>query len=101
MANPNPSPATRFSAERPGRAKQRGARDRMSAAFLATLADDFERHGAAVVAIVRERDPAIYLRIVASLQPKDVEVSRPLESLSDAELLAVIDELRGAVAGHC
>ncbi len=45
MANPNPSPATRFSADNPGRAKRKGARDRLSAAFLTALADDFDAHG--------------------------------------------------------
>jgi hypothetical protein len=40
--NPNPSPETRFSTDNPGRAKQKGARDRMSTAFLNALADDFE-----------------------------------------------------------
>jgi hypothetical protein len=39
MANPNPSPSTRFGASEGNspRAKQKGARDRLSAAFL----DDF------------------------------------------------------------
>ena len=40
--NPNPSPATRISADNPGRAKQKGARDRLSAAFLTDFADDYE-----------------------------------------------------------
>jgi hypothetical protein len=45
MANPNPSPATRFGAAgsgNPSRAKQKGARDRISAAFLNDFADDYD-----------------------------------------------------------
>ena len=51
--NPNPSPAIHFSADNPGRAKQKGARDRLSAAFLTDFADDYEAHGKAVIETVR------------------------------------------------
>jgi hypothetical protein len=53
MANPNPSPATRFGADggaaNPSRRKQKGARDRLSADFLTALADDFAVNGKACV----------------------------------------------------
>ncbi len=101
MANPNPSPATRFSADRAGRAKQKGARDRMSAAFLTALADDFEEHGKETVVRVRQEDPSAYLRIFATLAPKELEISNPLHGMSDGELAAAIqaltDHLRGQV----
>ena len=59
MANPNPSPATRFTPGNPGsgRAKQKGARDRLSVAFLTAFAQDFEQHGESVIQKVRESDP--------------------------------------------
>src|SRR5713226_100667 len=63
--NPNPSPATRFSADNPGRAKQKGARDRLSAAFLNDFADDYEAHGKAVIETVRGQDPVAYMRLAA------------------------------------
>ena len=47
MANPNPNPATRFGASggtgNPSRAKQKGARDRLSAAFLNESSSSMER----------------------------------------------------------
>jgi hypothetical protein len=53
MANPNPSPATRFGADggaaNPSRRKQKGARDRLSADFLTALADDFAANGKATI----------------------------------------------------
>ena len=64
--NPNPNPATRFSPDNPGRAKQKGARDRLSAAFLGALSDDFETNGKTVIETVRAKDPSTYLRVVAS-----------------------------------
>ena len=93
MANPNPSPATRFSADRAGRAKQKGARDRMSAAFLTALADDFDEHGKEVVARVRKDDPSTYLRVFASLMPKELEFTDPFKSMSDEKLAVAIDAL--------
>ena len=95
--NPNPSPATRFSADNPGRAKQTGARDRMSAAFLNALADDFEAHGKDVVATVRKEDPSTYIRVFASLAPKEIEISSPLDELSDGELAAIVQVLTEAL----
>ena len=73
--NPNPSPATRFSADNPGRAKQKGARDRLSAAFLNDFADDYDAHGKAVIETVRAKDPIAYVRIAAALLPTKVEIT--------------------------
>ena len=97
MANPNPNPATRFSADRPGRAKKRGARDRMSAAFLTALADDFEEHGKETVERVRQEDPSAYLRIFTALAPKELEISDPLKTISDEKLAAAIEALTEAL----
>jgi hypothetical protein len=85
--NPNPSPATRFSADNPGRAKQKGARDRLSAAFLTDFADDYETHGKTVISTVRDKDPIAYMRIAATLLPTKVEVSEdPIAALSPEDL---------------
>jgi hypothetical protein len=96
MANPNPSPSTRFSSENnpaPGRGRQKGARDRMSTAFLNALADDFEAHGKGVVATVRKKDPSTYLRVFAGILPKEIEISRPLDGMDDSVLLQAIETL--------
>lgn len=97
MANPNPNPATRFSAGNPGRAKQKGARDRMSAAFLTALADDFEAHGKEAVERVRQEDPSTYLRVFASLAPKELEIHRPLDGITEEMLAEAIAVLQGVV----
>ena len=78
--NPNPSPATRFSADNPGRAKQKGARDRLSAAFLNDFADVYDAHGKAVIETVRDKDPIAYMRIAAALLPTKVEITEPLST---------------------
>jgi hypothetical protein len=103
MANPNPSPETRFGVNgHTGRAKQKGARDRLSAAFLEALAETFEEGGKEAVRKVRDEDPSTYVRVFAGLLPKEVEVSTPEAALTDeqlealyAELLTCIDAKRG------
>ena len=90
MPNPNPNPATRFGAAgsgNPSRAKQKGARDRLSAAFLNDFADDYDAHGKAVIETVRGQDPIAYMRIAAALLPTKVEITEdPITALSDEDL---------------
>jgi hypothetical protein len=93
--NPNPSPATRFSADNPGRAKQKGARDRRSAAFLNDFADDYDANGKAVISTVRDKDPVAYMRLAAALLPTKVEITEnPLDGLTDEQLNAYLEEMR-------
>jgi hypothetical protein len=100
MGNPNPSPATRFSATNPGRAKQKGARDRLSAAFLEAFASDFDEHGKTVIQTVRETDPGTYMRVAAGLLPKQVEVENmtPESGLTDDEVEQMYESLKAKFA---
>jgi hypothetical protein len=74
----------------PGRAK--GSRNRLGEEFLQDLYADWIGHGAAVIAKVRETDPSTYLKVTASLLPKELDIrdSRPLERLTDDDLLRII-----------
>jgi len=77
MANPNPSPATRFKAgnkANPG-GKPEGARNRLGNAFLKALVDDFEKHGAAAIEILRCDSPLKYCELVAGLLPTEANVN--------------------------
>lgn len=95
MSNPNPSPATRFKPGEvaQGRAKQKGARDRLSAKYLLELAEHFEVHGAQAIKTVYEQDPAKYLAAVSAVVPKEIEITRPLDGLDDSQLAAAIELL--------
>ena len=69
--------------------------NKLSDAFLQALADDFEAHGKGVVEKVRTERPQDYLKIVASVMPKLMEVEdvappRRAADLSDDELAAII-----------
>src|ERR1700727_1313721 len=95
MANPNPSPSTRFGPGNPSRGRQRAARDKISTAFLEALNEAFHEpndsggcKGLDAIKKVRDEDPATFARIYATLLPKQLEIEETsLESkLTDEEL---------------
>lgn len=77
-----------------------GYRQEFSRAFVGCITQDFAVHGPKVVEEVRVKDPVAYLRIMASVVEKEVNVSKPfshLDHLSDDELRASIAELNERV----
>ena len=84
-----------FAAGNPGRPV--GSRNRLSEQFLSALAADWEEHGVKVLQKVREERPQDYLRVVASILPRELQVAKvdDFDELSDEELeRSVMDELR-------
>ena len=76
-----------------GRAK--GAKNRLSRAFLTALAEDFEQHGMEALKIARIERPVEYIKVVAGLMPKEFEImDSRLADLSDGELDVFIAKLR-------
>lgn len=77
-ANGHPTsqhPKARSTSFKPGQSgnpagRPKGARNRLSEKLLATLAADFEQHGAAAIIKMREEKPVDYVRTCASLVPK-------------------------------
>jgi hypothetical protein len=68
--------------------RPKGSRNRLSEDFVAALFDDFQDHGAAAIAACRAEKPDVYVRVIASLMPRDVNFSvKHYDELSDAELL--------------
>jgi hypothetical protein len=104
--NPNPSPATRFSADNPGRAKQKGARDRFSAAFLTDLADTWAQLGKQALIACAIFDTPTFCKLGVGLMPKQLEIedNRPEADLSDEELEMLyqdsLSRLRAKAAGE-
>ena len=75
--------------------RRRGARHRISTALLEAIAKDFEEFGEETVKITRLEKPVEYLRIVASLLPRELEVTiGPLQEISDEELELLIERTR-------
>lgn len=105
MANPNGNPANLLPPFQPGQSpnpggKPVGARNRLTAAFLNALAKDFDDHGAAAIKECRETKPEAYIKAIAALCPKEVEIKNPLQELKDDELLTAVRALEGFLASR-
>lgn len=67
--------------------RPKGSKHKLSERFIAAMCEDFEQHGVATIAKVRKARPHDYLKIVASLLPKQVDIRKnPLEDLTDEQL---------------
>lgn len=75
-------------------------RNKLQTRFLHELAEDFDKNGVAAIVECRTRDPAKYIGIIAALMPKQVEQTKPLDDIDDAELAAGIAILRAQLAGR-
>jgi hypothetical protein len=102
MANPRGNPQNLKAPFQPGQSgnpggSTKGYRKTLQGDFLRSLAKDFSKHGAEAIRQAREDDPLGYVRTIAALMPKEVELVRPLEALSDDELSAIAEQLRSAL----
>ena len=93
--------------------KPKGARNKLSEAFVAALFEDFEEanatgesNGKAAIAKVRAEEPGTYLKVIAALAPKQIHIKEDvLDAFDDDELTAAmaavraIREARGAGEG--
>ena len=80
--------------------RPRGAKNKLQGAFLTALADDFAEHGADVIRIARIEEPIQYLKVVASLMPRALQIESMVTELRDDEIDLLIEqrlqELRAA-----
>ena len=73
---------------RGGPGRQRGSRNKLAEAFVAALYDDWQQRGPSVIERCAIEKPAEYLKIVAGLLPKDVNITtRSLDDLTDDQLM--------------
>lgn len=54
--------------------RPKGARHKLGTAFLEKMLDDFTQHGVEVIETVRTEKPDQYLKVVASILPKEIEL---------------------------
>lgn len=64
------------------------------------LAEDFSANGADAIKRCREEKPEAYIKAIAALCPKEIELRRPLEDMATEELIAALDALTGFLAGQ-
>ncbi|MBV8593924.1 MAG: hypothetical protein JOZ27_06460, partial [Caulobacteraceae bacterium] len=63
-----------FTKDRPGTGRPRGCRDKITRVFLERLHDDFLKHGEKAIQKVRRTKPHEYLKVIASLVPKQIDL---------------------------
>ena len=84
--------------------RKKGSRNKLGEDFIQSLAEDFAKHGAAAIEKVRLEKPDAYIKVVASLLPKDVNLNvRQLDDLTDEQLLVrlkQVTKLAGPLLGN-
>ena len=67
--------------------RPKGARNRLSEEYIQALHAHFQEHGADAIQRVCETEPGTYIKVIASLVPKEMNVKvDPYEDLSDQQL---------------
>jgi hypothetical protein len=75
--------------------RPKGARNKLGEAFVKALHEDFEIHGVEAVEKVRDEKPDQYLKVIASLMPKEIDVGENFASaLKESRDAAVAAALR-------
>ena len=72
-----------------------GNRNKLNEKFILALHDDFVQHGANVIEQVRKEKPDIYLKVIASILPRELHVKDG--SLFDGMSNEQLDEILGSV----
>jgi hypothetical protein len=102
MAKPKPAQDEkigRFITGNSGGDRPHGSRAKLGEAFVADLYADWQKHGPVTITKVRKTRPADYLKVIASILPKDANMNvSPFEHMTDAELEASIERLLADVA---
>lgn len=79
--------------------RQKGSRNKLAEQFLTDVLNEWETHGAVAISDMREKNPADFCKMVASLLPKDVNLNvNNLSELSDDELLSEMRKLHAGLA---
>lgn len=78
--------------------RPKGSRHKLGEAFVTALQADFMANGEAAIKTVREERPHEYLKVVASLLPKQIEVKEgTFDGFSDEQLSALVHAARSAL----
>src|SRR5262249_9842513 len=80
--------------------RQKGSRNKINQAYIDAFCREFEKHGEAVFAHVREKMPHVWLKLAAELQPKQVQVEHALAEMTEEQIEQRLAELRAAIASE-
>lgn len=81
--------------------RPKGSRNQLAEHFIADLQADWEEHGVEAIKQMRENNPADYVKVVAGILPKELNVKTSVvEEMSDDELAAGIAALQSLIAAQ-
>ena len=102
MSKPEQDANGRFIAGNSGNGgRPKGSRNKLGEEFLRALYADFVAHGVEAIERTREEKPDAYLKVIASILPKQLEIKESaFEGVSDHELAALVAAAREALAAH-
>lgn len=88
----------RFVSGNIGGGRPKGSRNKLGEAFIEALHNDFNEHGVATIEAVRLEKPDQYLKVIASILPKDLNVNiNQMDDLTDDQLIQRIRSLDSAI----
>lgn len=75
--------------------RPKGSRNKLGEAFIEAIYDDFKENGVKAIERVRAKQPAQYLKVIASILPKELHIKdASLDDMSDDELIEILAALR-------
>lgn len=78
--------------------RPKGSRNKLGEDFIAALQADFSEHGVNAIQIVRSERPDQYLKVIASILPKDINLNvNPIGEMTDDELIERIRKLDATI----
>lgn len=81
-----------------GGGRPKGSRNKLGEKFIDDMYADWKENGVKAIKDVREQKPDAYLKVVASILPRELNVNvNQFDEMSDAELIQRIRELDAAV----
>jgi hypothetical protein len=87
-----------------GAGRPKGSRNKLGEDFVRAMQEDFQEYGAAAIVRVREEKPDAYLKVIASILPKELNVNtNAVGELTDDELAALsalVDLARAQLLGQ-
>jgi hypothetical protein len=72
--------------------RPKGSRNKLGEAFIEALVSDFEKDGAAAIVKCRTEKPDAYLKVIASILPKELKITNESD-LTDEQLIESIRQL--------
>lgn len=79
--------------------RPKGSRNKLAEEFLKDVLNEWETHGAVAVSDMREKNPGDFVKMVASLLPKDINLNLNNEiEMSDDEIRDRIRDLASQLA---